>query len=123
MRGQFRRVLGTLSLVLAVGWLITTDLRAEEPYQFDDAKLDSFVVAAKAVHEVVKASAQKINDVKTDEEAAALRADLDSQFEAAIEQTEGITLAEYKEIHEAATKDEALGQRIMDKMQPVLAPQ
>ncbi len=120
MRGLFRRVLGTLSLVLAAGWLITTDVRAEEPYQFDEAKLDSFVIAAKAVHEVVKASAQKINDVKTDEEAAALRADLDSQFEAAIEQTEGITLAEYKQIHEAATKDEALGQRIMEKMQPVL---
>ena len=123
MRGLFRRVLGTLSLVLAAGWLITTDIRAEEPYQFDDAKLDSFVVAAKAVHEVVKASAQKINDVKTDEEAAALRADLDSKFQAAIEQTEGITLAEYKAIHEAATKDEALGQRIMDKMQPALLPQ
>jgi hypothetical protein len=116
-------VLGTLFSVLAACWLMIANAAAEEAYQVDDAKLASFVVAAKAVHEVVKSSAEKINDVKTDEEAEALRAELDEQFEAAIEGTDGITLAEYKEIHDAATKDEALGKRIMDKLQPATTTQ
>ncbi len=96
---------------------------AEDTYKVDEAKLESFVVAAKAVHEVVKASAHKIGEVKTEEQAEALRVELDAKFESAIEKTEGITLAEYKEIHEAATKDEALGQRIMDKLQPATTAQ
>ncbi len=122
MNGRTSRVLGTLFSVLAAGWLMAAPVSAEE-YQLDDVKLESFVVAAKAVHEVVKASAHKISEVKTEEEAEALRIELDAKFEAAIEKTDGITLAEYKEIHEAATKDEALGKRIMEKLQPATTTQ
>jgi len=123
VNGRLSRVLGTLFTVLAMGWLMLASVSAEESYKVDDTKLESFVVAAQAVHEVVKASAHKISEVKSEEEAEALRVELDSQFEAAIEKTDGITLAEYKEIHEAATKDEALGQRIMDKLQPATTAQ
>lgn len=123
MNGQTSRVLGTLFSVLAAGWLMLANASAEEAYKLDDTKLESFVVAAQAVHEVVKASAHKISDVKTEEEAEALRVELDAQFEAAVKETDGITLTEYKEIHEAAAKDEALGQRIMDKLQTVTGPQ
>ena len=123
MNGSLSRVLGTLFTVLATGWLMLANVSAEDAYKVDDAKLESFVVAAKAVHEVVKASAHKINEVKSEEEAEALRVELDAQFEEVIEETDGITLAEYKEIHEAATKDEALGQRIMDKLQPATTAQ
>ena len=123
MNGQTGRVLGTLFSVLAAGWLTVAPAMAEESYPLDDAKLESFVLAAKAVHEVVKASADKISDIQSEEEAEALREELDAQFEAAIEETDGITIAEYKEIHEAATKDEALGQRIMDKLLPATADQ
>ena len=123
MIGRTSRVLGTLFSVLAAGWLMTAPVSAEDAVKVDEAKLESFVVAAKAVHEVVKASAHKISEVKTEEQAEALRVELDAKFEEAIEKTEGITLAEYKEIHEAATKDEALGQRIMDKLQPATTAQ
>ena len=123
MNGRINRVLGTLFTVLAAGWLMLANVSAEEAYEVDENKLESFVTAAKAVHEVVKASAHKISEVKTEEEAEALRVELDAQFEEAIEQTDGITLAEYKEIHEAATKDETLGQRIMDKLQPATTAQ
>ncbi len=122
MNGRTSRVLGTLFSVLAAGWLMAAPVSAED-YKLDDIKLESFVVAAKAVHEVVKASAHKISEVKTEEEAEALRIELDAKFEAAIETTDGITLAEYKEIHEAATKDEALGKRIMEKLQPATTTQ
>lgn len=123
MNGQTGRVLGTLFTALAAGWLMLASASAGETFELDDTKLESFVVAAQAVHEVVKASAHKISEVKSEEEAEALRVELDAQFEAAIEKTDGITLAEYKEIHEAATKDEALGQRIMDKLQPATVAQ
>ena len=123
MIGRTSRVLGTLFSVLAAGWLMTASVSAEDAVKVDEAKLESFVVAAKAVHEVVKASAHKISEVKTEEQAEALRVELDAKFEEAIEKTDGITLAEYKEIHEAATKDEALGQRIMDKLQPATTAQ
>ena len=123
MIGRTSRVLGTLFSVLAAGWLMTAPVSAEDAVKVDEAKLESFVVAAKAVHEVVKASAHKISEVKTEEQAEALRVELDAKFEEAIEKTDGITLAEYKEIHEAATKDEALGQRIMDKLQPATTAQ
>lgn len=123
MIGRMTGVLGTLFSVLAAGWLMIAAAQADETMTLDDAKLESFVTAAKAVHEVVKASAHKISEVKTEEEAEALRVELDAQFEEAIARTDGITLAEYKEIHEAATKDEALGQRIMDKLQPATTAQ
>jgi hypothetical protein len=123
VNGHTSRVLGTLFSVLAAGWLMIGTALADETYELDDTKLESFVVAAKAVHEVVKASAHQISEVKTEEEAEALRVQLDAQFEQAIEKTDGITLAEYKEIHEAATKDEELGQRIMEKLQPATATQ
>ncbi len=121
--GRTSRVLGTLVALLAAGWLTMAPASADETYELNDTKLQSFVVAAKAVHEVVKASAHKISEVKTEEEAEALRVELDAKFEAAIEKTDGITLAEYKEIHEAATKDENLGQRIMEELQPATTAQ
>lgn len=123
MIGRTSRVLGTLFSVLAAGWLMIAPATAENAVNVDEAKLQSFVVAAKAVHEVVKASAHKISEVKTEEQAEALRVELDAKFEEAIEKTDGISLAEYKEIHEAATKDEALGQRIMDQLQPATTTQ
>lgn len=113
MRGQFRRVLGTLSLVLAAAWLTTADVRAEGSYQVEDAKLDSFVDAYQAVHQAATAAQLELGEIKTEEQADALRA----KFESAIEDTDGITLAEFREIEEAAIEDEELGKRIIEKMQ------
>lgn len=113
MRGQFRRVLGTLTLVLAAVWLTTADVRAESSYQVEDAKLDSFVDAYQAVHKAATEAQVELGTVKTEAQADALRA----KFEAAIEDTDGITLAEFREIEEAAIEDEELGKRIIEKMQ------
>ncbi len=121
MRGSIRQFLGALSLVLAAGWLTvaltTFGAQAEGTLEVDDAKLDSFVDAYSAVHKVASASMEKIQSVKTDEEFEKLQAELEPQFEAAIEETDGITLAEFREIEAAAIEDETLGQRIVEKMQ------
>jgi hypothetical protein len=83
--------------------------------QYDDAKLDSFVVAARAVHEVIRESAAKISDIKTEQEADSLREQLDADVEAAIEQTGGLSIEEYRAINEAAKSDPTLEDRIIEK--------
>ncbi|MEZ5935941.1 MAG: DUF4168 domain-containing protein [Alphaproteobacteria bacterium] len=121
MRRSIRQLSGLLSLVLAAGWLSVAELRAESTLQVDEAKLDSFVDAYRAVHEVASASMQEIQAVKTEEEFKKLQAELEPRFEAAIEKTDGITLAEFREIEAAAIKDEGLGERIVEKMQAASA--
>lgn len=117
MRGSIRQFFGALSLVLAAGWLTVAEVRAEGAFEVDDAKLDSFVDAYDAVHKVASASMEKIQGVKSEEEFEKLQAELQPQFEAAIEATDGITFAEFREIEAAAIEDESLGQRIVEKMQ------
>lgn len=117
MRGPIRRLLGTLSLVIAAGWLGLAEVRAEGALEVEDTKLDSFVDAYRAVHEVASASMEKIQGIKSEEEFEKLQAELEPQFEAAIDGTDGITLAEFREIEAAAIEDETLGQRIVEKMQ------
>ncbi|MGI9487938.1 MAG: DUF4168 domain-containing protein [Geminicoccaceae bacterium] len=127
MRGSIRQVIGALSLVLAAGWLTVAEVQAGDPVKVDDAagdpvkvddaKLDSFVDAYNAVHKVASASMEKIQGVKSEEEFKKLQKELEPQFEAAIEDTDGITLAEFREIEAAAIEDEGLGQRIVEKMQ------
>ncbi|MEM8948976.1 MAG: DUF4168 domain-containing protein [Pseudomonadota bacterium] len=119
MRGSIRQLCGALCLALAAGWLTVADVRAEGSLKYDDAKLDSFVDAFNAVHQVASAARERILSVDSndDEEFKKLQAELQPQFEAAIEATDGITLAEFREIEAAAIEDETLGLRIVEKMQ------
>lgn len=117
MRGRSLQVIGTLCLALVIGWLSAPESRADQTLQVNDAKLDSFVDAYRAVHEVANASMAEIQAVKSEEDFKKLQAELEPKFEAAIEGTNGITLAEFREIEAAAVKDETLGQRIVEKMQ------
>lgn len=117
MKKMSSRVLGMVSLALAAGWLTVAEVRAEGALEVDEAKLDSFVDAYRAVHEVASASMEEIQAIKSDEDFEKLQAELEPKFEAAIEDTDGITLAEFREIEAAAIEDEALGMRIVEKMQ------
>ena len=117
MRGSIRQFLGALALMLAAGWLTVAEVQAQGTLEVDDAKLDSFVDAYGAVHKVASASMERIQGVKSEEEFKKLQAELEPQFETAIEETDGITLAEFREIEAAAIEDKSLGQRIVEKMQ------
>jgi hypothetical protein len=105
------------ALMLAMGSIGVSGVRAEGALQVDDAKLDSFVDAYQAVHDVANTAMEDIQSAQTDEDVEALRETLQPKFEAAIEGTDGITLAEFREIEAAAIKDEDLGLRIIEKMQ------
>lgn len=108
---------GMISLALAALWLNVAELRAESALDVNEAKLDSFVDAYRAVHAVASKSMEMIQSVKSEEDFRKLQAELEPKFEAAIEDTDGITLAEFREIEAAALEDETLGQRIVEKMQ------
>ncbi len=104
------RVLGIVMLAMAAAWTLPSPAWAES--DVDDAKLASFVTAARAVHEVIKEASGRISQIQNDEEADQLRAEIDAQAEAVINGTEGITIEEYREIHTAARTDPELSERI-----------
>jgi len=115
--GRFRRLLMVSAMILAAGSFSLSGVKAEGALDVNDAKLDSFVDAYNAVHEVANTAMQDIKGAETDSDLEALKAELKPKFEAAIEGTDGITLAEFREIEQAAVQDENLGQRIIEKMQ------
>ena len=117
MKGRFRRIVLASAMILFAGSLAISEVRAEGSLQVDDSKLDSFVDAYRAVHAVASESMERIQAVKNDEDFKKLQAELEPKFEAAIEDTDGITLAEFREIEAAAIEDETLGKRIVEKMQ------
>ena len=117
MKGRFRRIVLASAMILVAGSLAISEVRAEGSLEVNDTKLDSFVDAYRAVHEVASESMERIQSVKNDEDFKKLQAELEPQFEAAIEDTDGITLAEFREIEAAAIEDETLGKRIVEKMQ------
>ena len=115
--GRFRHLLMASAMILAAGSLSISDAKAEGTLEINDAKLNSFVDAYRAVHEVANTAMEDIKAASSDDDIEALKAKLKPKFEAAIEETDGITLAEFREIEEAAVQDESLGQRIIEKMQ------
>lgn len=104
------RVLGIVMLAMSVTWSLPAPAWAES--DVDDVKLESFIVAARAVHEVIKEASGRISQIQNEEEAEQLRAEIDARAEAAIKGTEGITIEEYREIHAAARTNPELSERI-----------
>src|SRR5262245_18594426 len=111
MRGLMRRAPALVVALVRAACLAPPGQAAE----VDDAKLESFILAAISAHDVIKSAADRINQAGSDAEISQLRDEIDAQVEQAIEQTDGITLAEYREIHEAARADPALENRIIEK--------
>ena len=83
---------------------------------FAQTKLDAFVTAAMAMNEVVRKWRPRIRNAGESAEGAKLRAEADAELLAAIEGIDGMTVAEYKEIGDAARKDQAL----MSQLQQIL---
>ena len=115
MIAKIVRTLRVPALAVVGCWLAVAGAQAEGQAPVDDAKLDSFVLAAQAVHQVITRVAVNIDENMSEEEEEKLRVEIDAQVAEAIEQTDGITLAEYKEIHQAAQQDPELENRIIER--------
>ncbi len=104
-----------LVLGIALAGIATAPTSAQST--FSQTKLDAFVTAAKAVNEVVRKWTPRIRSAGKEAEGAKLRAEADAELIAAIEGTDGMTVAEYREIGDAARKDQTL----MSQLQQILA--
>jgi Domain of unknown function (DUF4168) len=105
-----RRTTGAIILALLLVFAATGVLRAQD--QYDQAKLESFVAAALSVNELVQQWTPRIQGATSETEAAELRDQANGELVAAIEQTGGISVDEYREISQAAQNDPQLMARI-----------
>jgi len=85
--------------------------------QVSDEMLDSFVMAALNVSEIVDEYRTRIDAADTDSARQGLAEEAQAAMIAAVEQTDGITIEEYVTIGEAASADADLNERIVGRMQ------
>jgi len=115
----FRRATG--AAIVALSLAISAAGAAQAQEQYEQEKLESFVVAALAVNELVEQWTPRIQGAQDETEAAQLRDQANSELVAAINQANGITVEEYREISQAAQADPALMAQIseiFDEMAP-----
>ena len=105
-----RRAAGAIIMAFALVSLPTGAPQAAE--QFQQAKLESFVNAALAVNRLVQQWTPKIQSAQNETEATQMREQANRELVAAIQQSDGITVDEYKQISQAAQSDPQLMQRI-----------
>ena len=105
---RFVRIGSFRILVLGVALYGITTAPASARSNFAQTKLEAFVTAAMVVDELVQKWTPRIRSAGKGEEGAKLRAEAEAEMHAAIERTDGITVAEYNEIGAAARKDQAL---------------
>ena len=119
MTSILRRATGAMIVAWALVLLPFGTPRAAE--QYDQAKLESFVTAALAVNKLVEQWTPRIQGAQNETEAAQLREQANGELMAAIQQSNGISVDEYRQISQAAQSDPTLMDRIsqiFDKMHP-----
>jgi hypothetical protein len=105
-----RKVLTGAALALAVA--ASSSAWAQEQTEFSDQQLESFVVAAVAVDELIREWNPRIQAAESEEQAAQLREEANAALLETISETEGITIEQYQEIGQAAQSDPELAARI-----------
>ena len=85
---------------------------AQAQPEFSDEQLESFVVAAIAVDEVIREWNPRIQAAEDDAQVAQLREQAKAELVEVITRTDGITLEEYQQIGQAAQDDPDLADRI-----------
>ncbi len=101
------------ALVLAALLIVpglTAGAWAQDP--FNEQKLQAFVVAVVKVDNLIDTWAPKIRSAETQEQAQAMNQQANAELRQAIEQTDGITVDEYKAISDAMREDTKLLSRV-----------
>jgi Domain of unknown function (DUF4168) len=98
--------------VLALALAASGPAWAQTQAEFSDQQLESFVVAALAVEELIRQWNPRIEGAENAEQAAQLREQASTELVDTINRTEGITLEKYQEIGQAAQGDPDLAARI-----------
>ena len=101
-----------IAAALALGLAASGPAWAQAQTEFSDQQLESFVVAALAVDEVIREWNPRIQAAENEEQAAQLREEANAELLETISQTDGMTIEEYQEIGQAAQADPDLAARI-----------
>ena len=105
-----RKVLTATALALALA--ASGSAWAQAQTEFSDRQLESFVVAALAVDELIREWNPRIQAAENEEQAAQLREEANAALLETISETEGMSVEEYQEIGRAAQADPELAARI-----------
>jgi hypothetical protein len=108
-------------MIVAVSLALSAAGAAQAQEQYDQQKLESFVVAALEVNRLVEEWTPRIQGAPSESDAAAMRDQANGELVNAINQANGITIDEYREISQAAQADPALMERIsgiFEELQP-----
>ena len=101
-----------LTAALAFALAASDPVWAQAQPEFSDQQLESFVVAAIAVDEVIREWNPRIQAAEDDAQAAQLREQANAELVEVITQTDGITIEGYQEIGRAAQANPDLAARI-----------
>jgi hypothetical protein len=99
---------GALALALAA----SSSAWAQAQTEFSDQQLESFVVAALAVDELIREWNPRIQAAENEEQATQLREEANAALLETISETDGITIEKYQEIGQAAQSDPELAAKI-----------
>jgi Domain of unknown function (DUF4168) len=105
-----RKVLTAAALALALA--TSGSAWAQVQTEFSDQQLESFVVAALAVDDLIREWNPRIQAAENEEQAAQLREEANAALLETISETDGITIEQYQEIGQAAQGDPELAARI-----------
>jgi hypothetical protein len=105
-----RKALRAAGLALALA--ASGSAWAQAQTEFSDQQLESFVVAALAIDEVIREWNPRIQAAENEEQATQLREEANAALLETISKADGITIEEYQEIGQAAQGDPELAARI-----------
>ncbi|MGF1608370.1 MAG: DUF4168 domain-containing protein [Kiloniellales bacterium] len=105
------------ALVLAAGLSLAGPAAVMAQEAYSEQKLDAFVEAVVQVRQLSSVWQERIEAAGTEEKASELRDQAGQELVAAVEGTEGITLAEYNQIVEDARQNPDLSARIGGMLQ------
>lgn len=110
MKRVTKRLTG--SFILAAVFNLFAAGVASAGTELSAAELDAYVNASIAVAGVVSEWRPKINAAKSEEEGQALKVEANAALAAAIENTQGITVDEYKQLMDASRSDPSLKRKL-----------
>lgn len=90
---------------------------AQATAEYSGEDLDAFAAALMEVTTVREKYNPMLQSAESEEQQEAIVEEANAEMTAAIEGTDGMTLDSYLEIAQAASEDEALNQRIVDRLQ------
>jgi len=111
-----RQALLAFSLTAFIGLAMTGTALAEE---FSDGKLKSFATALNSINQLAERWKPQVEAATSEDQANALINEFEVEVSQVIENTDGIVVAEYEEIVQAAQSDPALTDRIVAMVQEV----